>query len=372
MAKRKKRTTKINSKILVYIAWFLGVIALVLSGLVVGYYFGYESAKEDTAKKIRKENQKQLNLPKKTEETAKKSETPSSESMNERLMEVLKKDVNVSEEKKEANVTKSDVQSLNTTKEKKEEIARLSPKELNGAAHEYGDESVETPPLAVQREVKKSTSNRPKLAIIIDDISTSAHVNALNSIGIKLTKSFLPPSNGRPNSAKLASQESQYMVHLPMEAQKFTAEEPFTLRIGDSQEDISKRIKELKVLFPKVKYINNHTGSKFTSDEAAMSKLMVALNENNISFVDSRTTGKSAVPKVMKNLGVNYLGRDVFLDHHMDKAYIMAQIKEAVRVAKKHGNAIAIGHPHANTILALSESKYLFNDIDLVYVDKID
>jgi polysaccharide deacetylase 2 family uncharacterized protein YibQ len=183
--------------------------------------------------------------------------------------------------------------------------------------------------------------------------------------------SFLPPSAARPNSAKLASHEKFYMVHLPMEAMNWNKEEPFTLYAADSQQVISKRIKEIKKLYPKVKYINNHTGSKFTSNEMAVNRLIYALNTQHIHFLDSRTTAETKVPKVMKNYGFKYMARDVFLDHHPDKAYVKSQIKRAIKIAKSHGTAIAIGHPHANTLEAIKESIPLFKDVELVQVDKL-
>ncbi|MDQ7062364.1 MAG: divergent polysaccharide deacetylase family protein [Sulfurimonas sp.] len=205
----------------------------------------------------------------------------------------------------------------------------------------------------------------------MDDVSVKSQVNAIHSLGLNLTMSFLPPSAARPKSAKLASKEDFYMVHLPMEAQNYSAEEPNTLRITHSQSQISSRVQEIKKLFPKVRYINNHTGSKYTSSEIAMNRLIMALNANNISFIDSRTTAQTKVPKVMKNFGLKYVARDIFLDHHMDKPYIMSQIKRAIKIAKAEGIAIAIGHPHKNTILALYESKKLFKDVDLVLINKI-
>jgi polysaccharide deacetylase 2 family uncharacterized protein YibQ len=183
--------------------------------------------------------------------------------------------------------------------------------------------------------------------------------------------SFLPPSPRRPNTPKLASRESIYMVHLPMEAQNFSAEEPFTLRINDSQQLITQRVTEIKRLFPKVEYINNHTGSKFTANETAMNKLIFALKSNNINFIDSRTTAQTQAPIVLKNFGLNYVARDVFLDHHMEKEYVLEQIKVAIKVAKSHGSAIAIGHPHKNTLQALYESKKLLNQVDLVYINRL-
>lgn len=333
MAKRKKYTKKSSSKFLTYVAWFLALIAIILSTLVAGYYYGYENGKKDIAKKEMLEKEKRLAMLKKLENAG--LDKPST-NVNARLKEVLKNNV----------------------------------KEYSDASHEYDDIPQAKAPEGEKRKVK-TVSTKPKLAIIIDDVSVKSHVNAINSLNIPLTMSFLPPSSSRPNSAKLASKENFYMVHLPMEAQNFSAEEPFTLRVRDSQQVISKRIKELKKLFPKVKYINNHTGSKFTSDEIAMNRLIFALNSQKISFIDSRTTAETKAPKVLKNYGLNYVARDVFLDHESDKVYIIKQIKKAIKIAKLHGTAIAIGHPHANTILALSESKKLFEDVELVYINRL-
>jgi len=331
MAKRRKKSnTKKESKFLFYFAWFLAVVAMVLSALVAGYYYGYEEAKEEIVKKEKTLKENQLALLKQQEKTTSKK---AMQDVNNRLKEVLK----------------------NNTEH------------YSSASHEYDEMPQISPP---KRAVKKVVT-KPKLAIIIDDVSIKSHVNALKSLNIPLTMSFLPPSAARPNSAKLASKEKFYMVHLPMEAQSFSAEEPLTLRVNDSEETISDRIKELKRLFPKVAYINNHTGSKFTSNELAMNRLIFALNAQNINFIDSRTTAQTKAPKVLKNYGISYVARDVFLDHHMDIPYIKKQIKKAISIAKSHGTAIAIGHPHANTILALSESKKLFKDVELVYVNKL-
>jgi len=226
----------------------------------------------------------------------------------------------------------------------------------------------------VKRKIKrkpKLSSKKPRLSIIIDDVGTRSQVAAIKNLKLPLTMSFLPPSKARPNTPKLAEKENFYMIHLPMEAKNFSAEEPNTLRVSDSQNTISCRIKEIKKLFPKVSYINNHTGSKFTSDEVAMNRLILALNDNKIHFLDSRTTAETKAPRVLKNFGLEYIARDVFLDHHMEKEYVLGQIKKAIKIAKTHGTAVAIGHPHKNTLQAIYESKKLFKDVELIYINKI-
>ncbi len=330
MAKRKKKSPKKNSRILVYIAWFLAVIALILSLIVAGYYFGYLDVKQKVQKKERVKVVKKQHLKK---------------DVKKRLKEVLKR-------------------------ERKKEVLKAKRHMDITAAHEYADEHLSKPPKGASRKVLKSVK-KPKLAIIIDDVSTKYQVRDIKNIGITLTMSFFPPRSARPNSAKLASKEKFYMVHLPMEAFNFHAEEPLTLRVGDSQAKISKRIKTIKKLFPRVKYINNHTGSKFTANEIAVNRLILALRHQHINFIDSRTTSKTKVPKVMRNYGLKYVARDVFLDHDMDKASILHEIKRAIKIAKLHGTAIAIGHPHHNTIEVLTESKKLFRDVDLVQINQL-
>ena len=95
------------------------------------------------------------------------------------------------------------------------------------------------------------------------------------------------------------------------------------------------------------------------------------MNQYNIKFIDSRTTAQTKAPIVLKNYGLKYVARDIFLDHHMDKAYVKEQIKKAVEFAKKHGSAIAIGHPHPNTLQALKESKAILKQVSLVQVNKV-
>ena len=72
--------------------------------------------------------------------------------------------------------------------------------------------------------------------------------------------------------------------------------------------------------------------------------------------------------KITKKYDMFLYSRDVFLDNSLDKNLIRVQLKEAVMKAKKHGYAIAIGHPHKNTLEVLRDSRDLLEGIDLVYL----
>jgi polysaccharide deacetylase 2 family uncharacterized protein YibQ len=218
---------------------------------------------------------------------------------------------------------------------------------------------------------KRSSSNLPKLVIIIDDVSYDYDVQAIRSVDLPLVMSFLPPVERHPNSARLAQGINGYMVHLPLEAMDFKDEDDGTLRVGDSIEKITQTIVKIKKWYPNVRHINNHTGSKFTSDKASMEKLLKVLDNEGIIFVDSRTIGTTKAKEILEKQGKRYIHRDVFLDHQDGVANVKAQIREAVKVAKQNGSAIAIGHPRPDTIVALKQSRELLKQVQLVGIDKI-
>jgi len=294
-----------------YFYWVLAIVSVLGAATVVGFYTGYNQAKEESACIIDAQQQK--------------------------------------------------------TKKLEHKISKLSNKT---AKHEYGNKA--KPPKPRVRTVPKTKMpKKGKLAIIFDDVSFSGDVRQIKALGYPLTMSFLPPTKRHPNSAKLAAKEPYYMVHLPMEAMNFHSPEKFTLLTTDSKETIVKRIKQVKQWFPKVKFINNHTGSKFTSDAEAMNKLIFALRLEKIGFIDSRTTAKTVAEKVMKRYQMPYYTRDIFLDHEDDVDAIKKQIKKAIRVANKYGKCIAICHPHKATLKALRESKELLKGVELVRIDKL-
>ncbi len=329
MAKRKKRKSKAkkgNERFLRLIIWVLAFIAAFLALFLAGYYYGYVSAKRDVAKEMsNKERQRKEALDKLERTVSQKN------SLNKKLEEILKKE-----------------RSYDVT-----------------AAHETQESSVLEPRV---KKVEKHSTHKARLAIIFDDVSFPSQVRAIKSLGMKTTMSFFPPSAIHPHTPELAAKEKFYMIHLPMEAMHFHKEEPYTLRVGESEAKIEERIRAIRKLFPRVHYINNHTGSKFTADRESVQKLIRVLDRNHIKFIDSRTTAKTQVPAVMKMYHHKYMARDVFLDHKGDVESIKKQIALAAKIAKKYGSCIAIGHPHPNTLRALAQSKKVLQDVDLVYI----
>ncbi len=212
---------------------------------------------------------------------------------------------------------------------------------------------------------------KPQLVIIIDDVSSSFQVKDILALKHHITMSFLPPTAAHANSALIAKPLDFFMIHIPLQAKStFKFQEKDTLNMNDSYETIENYIKKIRQWYPKGLYINNHTGSQFTANDAAMNKLYKALKKHHFIFVDSRTTSKSLAKKYSKKYQMPFIARNIFLDNEKNFTYIQNQLKKAIKIAKRKGSAIAIGHPYPITIKVLKESEHLFKDIELVYLNE--
>ena len=212
--------------------------------------------------------------------------------------------------------------------------------------------------------------SRAKLAIIIDDVGTDEQAQKIAALPVRVTPSIFPPEYQRKDTRSLARGFEHYAIHLPMEASS-AKNNSATLRASDNYEKLNGVIAKLRADFPNAKFINNHTGSKFTADERAMQNLLRAMNEHGFLFIDSRTSPATKAKAAMNGLGMRYVHRDVFLDNQNSVAAVRKKLREAVTLAKKQGYAIAIGHPKSSTLRALANSADILGEVDLVYLDEI-
>ena len=201
--------------------------------------------------------------------------------------------------------------------------------------------------------------NAPRLAIIIDDIGSDvAPAEALLKIPCPLTLSILP---SQPHSAEIANEAfqrgDQVMLHLPMEFEGNTAKpESVELRVGMGASEVDRLLGQMLEAVPHAAGINNHEGSRATTDPALMAEVMAVLRQRNLFFIDSRTTAATVAYDAARQAGVRAASRNVFLDDVETREAILRQIELAERDATKEGSAIAIGHPHPATIAALEEA----------------
>jgi len=100
--------------------------------------------------------------------------------------------------------------------------------------------------------------------------------------------------------------------------------------------------------------VNNHMGSKLTTDEAAMKTVLAYLNHKDLFFMDSVTTGDTIIREAGLQIGARVYSRDVFLDAETGSVTaVKRQLELVERIARETGYVVAICHPRQETIEAL-------------------
>lgn len=210
-------------------------------------------------------------------------------------------------------------------------------------------------PLSSKRVGKPGIAH---LCIIIDDLGYDGEAaDAVIALPFPVTVSVLPHL---PISSEIAEEAfgrgDQVLLHLPMESDSENAKsEEIELRVGMKAEQVSAALSGMLETVPHVVGVNNHQGSRATSDPALMEALMPLLRARLLFFIDSRTDARTVAYDIARRDGVPAASRKVFLDDRVSRDAIIAQLNLAARDAARDGFAIAIGHPRPATIAALTE-----------------
>lgn len=197
----------------------------------------------------------------------------------------------------------------------------------------------------------------PLVAVVIDDLGPdrrrSARAAALPG---PLTLSWLSYADGLPaRTAAARANGHELLLHLPMEPLGNEDPGPGALLVRHGPAELRRRVEAALSRFAGFVGANNHMGSRFTADEAGMRVVLSALGRRGLLFLDSRTGPRSRALRLGRAMGVATVARDVFLDSRPGRAEPRARLREAERIARRTGAAIAIGHPRDDTLAALEE-----------------
>ncbi len=215
-----------------------------------------------------------------------------------------------------------------------------------------------------------------KLVIVIDDIGYSLEMGERVLKLHNVTLSIIPELKYSLFFAEKAKkQKKDVLVHVPMEPHSFEKYNNGNTKFLKVEMD-DKEITELGEKFinsiPYAIGANNHMGSKFTENDEKMAVFLKMLKSKGMFFLDSKTSPISVAKNVAEEMKIPSLSRDIFLDHEIDEDKISKQLDRAVEIAKEKGYAIAIGHPHKETLNVLERRlKELEKDVKVVPISKL-
>jgi uncharacterized protein len=195
-----------------------------------------------------------------------------------------------------------------------------------------------------------------RAAIVVDDLGNDLLMaRTLAGIDAPLTFAVMPFRPFSKEVAELATLFSrEVLVHLPMEAQSgedFGASD--VLLVSAGRDTIIEQLDASLQSVPHAVGVNNHMGSRFTSDRAHMLWVLEYLKQKDLFFIDSRTTPHSIACEVAGAIGLRCADRGLFLDDSDDEAAIRTQLESLPKLARQQGDVIVIGHARAATVAAL-------------------
>ncbi len=147
------------------------------------------------------------------------------------------------------------------------------------------------------------SSPKSYLAIVIDDLGNNMKgTEEMIKLPVKLTVAIIPFMPSTKEDAELASQYGhEVIVHLPMESKKGKKSwlDPGAITTDLSNKEIHKRVEAAVKDVPHAVGMIHHMGSKVTQDERVMKIVLEVCKENGLFYLDSKTTGKSVVSKLL-------------------------------------------------------------------------
>ncbi|MCV4343504.1 divergent polysaccharide deacetylase family protein [Pseudomonas capsici] len=206
---------------------------------------------------------------------------------------------------------------------------------LTGAAHAAPDG-------------EKARPSAIYLSLIIDDLGQNpARDSRTLALPGPVTLAIMPDT---PHATEFARQAhaagKTVMLHMPMDP----ATGPYAWHPGLPLPELESRLNAALLKVPYAAGINNHMGSRMTSEPVAMAWLMEELQRRHMFFVDSRTSARTVAAAAAQRIGLASVSRDVFLDDERTAEAITRQLQIAIKLAHKQGSVVIIGHPYPVTL----------------------
>ena len=197
------------------------------------------------------------------------------------------------------------------------------------------------------------------IVLVIDDFGyrNDNISDGFLNLSIPITCAIIP---GHTASKKFAEKAVSYgkevIIHMPMESENYSpGEDEYKLLTSMTSELLENKLIQAFESLPEAIGMNNHQGSKATSDSKTMTVLASVLKDRGKYFIDSRTSSLTIGEKTMISFGVPTARRNIFLDNNNDLDKIVEQMNKLANSAKKNGVAVGLGHARKNTLSVLEK-----------------
>lgn len=213
----------------------------------------------------------------------------------------------------------------------------------------------------------QAAPDKAYLTLIIDDLGQNvvrdARVLALPG---PVTLAIMPDTPHATDFAREAHAAGKTVIlHMPMDP----ATGPYAWHPGMAIDALSERLTRALEKVPYAAGLNNHMGSRMTSQPEPMVWLMGELQRRGLFFVDSRTSAATVAAAKAQAVDLAHVSRDVFLDDVRTPEAIAAQLHQGIALARRQGSVVLIGHPYPQTLEVLERELPLLQRQGVTWID---
>lgn len=250
-----------------------------------------------------------------------------------------------------------------TPREEKAAPEKRSAPEKKAAAEKRAPAKQEAAPAAAPAEKETAKGPAPgslrgRLAVCIDDGGRDLDSQRVyEQMGIPLTLAVMPNQPyTQEAAARWAAAGLPVIIHQPMESVSGAAAEKVLLLTTMDSAAQRQILADSFRQIPQAVGLNNHQGSKATTDRRTMDTVMAALAARGMFFFDSATNTTTAADAAAAAAGVPYVRNQLFVDNSADVEEIKAMIRKGARMAAANGSAVIIGHCRPHTAEAFRQA----------------
>jgi polysaccharide deacetylase 2 family uncharacterized protein YibQ len=193
-----------------------------------------------------------------------------------------------------------------------------------------------------------TADGRPKVALVIGGLGLNPQTTraAIETLPPEITLSFAPYADGLQGWIDLArSHGHEVLLEAPMEPVDYPANDPgpFTLIAANRPEDTTRKLEWLMSRATGYFGLTNYLGSKFVTNDMAMTTFTMALKARGLAFIDDGQASLRGGP-------IPRASADRIIDDELAAGSIDGQLKMLETGATGRGQALGSGFAYPVTI----------------------
>jgi hypothetical protein len=216
-----------------------------------------------------------------------------------------------------------------------------------------------------------ATPTQVLVAVVVDDLGNDlADGKRVAALPGPVACSILPLTAHAREIAELAhAAGKEVLLHLPLESVNDMPLGPGAVTLDMDETEIKRTVTDDLASLPHLAGLNNHEGSMITQHPGDMAWIMQAVHAaGKYFYVDSYTTVDSVAYQIAREQGVPAARRNVFLDDDDKAGSVEHQWQRLLKLARKYGFALAIGHPRPATLAVLEAELPKLRDQGVILV----